>query len=144
MRTIRTIISIIILGVVIWFASGNAGAVRLNLFLWEYSVSLIIIVAVCVLLGFIVGILQMTPYLWKKRSSAKQAAEKLEETELERDKLKKQVADLKQQIANTEELAVETEGQATETEEQSVKAEEPATEPKEKPKLSDPNSFTLK
>lgn len=92
----RTIFTIIILGGVIWFAIGNAEAVTLKLFLWEYSVSLALIVGICFLLGFILGVLRLAPGLWSKDSSVKQVSKKLFDVELERDKLKKRVAELEQ------------------------------------------------
>lgn len=88
----KTFFTIIILGSVIWFAIGNAEDVTLKLFLWEYSVSLALIVGVCFLLGFILGLLRLAPGLWSKGSSAKQASKKLLQAELERDELKKQIA----------------------------------------------------
>ena len=92
----RTLFSIIILGGVIWFAIGNAEAVTLKLFLWEYSVSLALIVGVCFLLGFIIGLLRLAPGLWSKGSSAKQANKKLMQMEIEREELKKRIKELEQ------------------------------------------------
>lgn len=87
----KTIFSIIILGGTIWFAISNSGVVTLKLFLWEYTVSLALIVAVCFLLGFILGIFRLAPDLWNKGSTVKTAHKKLSQMELERDELQKRV-----------------------------------------------------
>ena len=98
----RTIFTIIILGGVTWFSISNASAVTLRLFLWEYSVSLALIVVVSFLLGFILGILRLAPGIWSRGASIKQTNKKLSETESERDELTKRNTVLEEKIKSLE------------------------------------------
>jgi uncharacterized integral membrane protein len=97
----RTIFTIIILAGVTWFAIGNAEAVTLKLFLWEYSVSLALIVVISFILGFILGLLRLAPGLLSKKSQTKQAQEQLTQVTKERDELQTKLQKLETAIQNT-------------------------------------------
>lgn len=65
---IRTGISAVILFGVIWFAVSNATLVNLNVFFWNVSVSAAIVIFITFVVGFIFGVVRVTPSWLRKHS----------------------------------------------------------------------------
>lgn len=83
----RTALSIIIVLGVLWFAIANAAVITVHLFIWDVTASLALIVAVSALLGFLLGILRLTPRFWRGNVAARANKAALAETRAERDRL---------------------------------------------------------
>jgi uncharacterized integral membrane protein len=64
----RTILSAVILFAVIWFAVSNTALVTLNVFFWNVSVSAALVVFVTFLVGFVFGVLRVTPSWLRKHT----------------------------------------------------------------------------
>lgn len=91
----RTTLSLIIVGVVLWFSVTNVEAITLNLLFWDVTASTALIIFISFLLGFFLGVIRLAPGLWRKHSSYRTSEDALTKTVLERDELKKEVENLK-------------------------------------------------
>ena len=94
----RTIISVLIIGAVLWFAIANAAVVDLKLFVWDLNASLAIVIAVAFFLGFFLGILYLAPSYFKQRQIARKHERALRVTEKERDEYSGRSAILEEQM----------------------------------------------
>jgi lipopolysaccharide assembly protein A len=66
---IAALIVVLLLGVA--FAVQNTGAVNVSLLLWKSQASLAIVMALCLALGFLVGLLAVAPSFFKGRRHAR-------------------------------------------------------------------------
>jgi uncharacterized membrane protein YciS (DUF1049 family) len=96
--TIRGIISILIIGAVLWFAVANASVVTINLIFWEVSASIALVVGIVFVLGFLLGVLRLAPGFLRNRSAARANERTLNEVQKERDSLKERSHTLEEQV----------------------------------------------
>ncbi|HEX4969575.1 MAG TPA: LapA family protein [Steroidobacteraceae bacterium] len=71
MTPIRIAALILVLLLAVAFAVQNTGAVNVSLLLWKSQASLAIVMALCLALGFLVGLLAVAPSFFKGRRHAR-------------------------------------------------------------------------
>jgi len=86
-NVVSMVLSVLILGAVLWFAVANASVVTINLIFWDFTASLAVIVGVVFLLGFFLGVLRLAPGILRNRSAVRANKQALIETQKERDAL---------------------------------------------------------
>lgn len=65
---IRTVLSVVILFGIIWFAVSNAALVNLNVFFWNVSVSAALVIFITFIMGFVFGVIRVAPSWFRKHS----------------------------------------------------------------------------
>lgn len=94
---LRTVLSILILFAVIWFAVSNAAEIRLNVFFWNISVSAALVIFTTFVAGFTLGVLRVVPAWFRThglmnrnqkeltvcKGENKEYAQRIEELEME-------------------------------------------------------------
>jgi uncharacterized integral membrane protein len=94
----QTLLSLIIIAAVLWFAITNAAAITVNVFLWEINASLALVIAGAFLLGFLLGVLRLAPALWRNRKAARMHELAHAELKKERDALAERASVLEDQV----------------------------------------------
>ncbi|PIR68377.1 hypothetical protein COU49_01515 [Candidatus Nomurabacteria bacterium CG10_big_fil_rev_8_21_14_0_10_35_16] len=94
---LTALVTIIIMGI-LWFVFTNTGVVTVQLFLWNVSASLALVISVTFLMGFIFGMIRLVPGFWHHRTNAKKINITLDMVKKERDELKKRSEMLEGQI----------------------------------------------
>ena len=95
---VRTILSALILFAVIWFAVSNAASVRLNVFFWNISVSVAVVVFATFVVGFIFGVLRVAPSWFRQNLQAGKHKKELEQCATESQERAQRIKELELEL----------------------------------------------
>jgi uncharacterized integral membrane protein len=80
----RLILSALALLLAVVFALQNTAVVDVSLFFWHRQASLAIIIALCLVLGLLIGFASLLPLIWRARREARRLQGRLAAMEEER------------------------------------------------------------